>query len=173
MAFFVSSLAQTVIARPERQIHDPMTGRRVNAERELYVTFRRREAPLWAREQALATYPYGERPPWYPEGEWVPFLDTDAEQQAFSWSSDEKEIVESVLRSNGEVIEVSIPLPEIPWPNYLELTAKKNLDLATQTATPVEKLLTYEQATRNDPKVLAEYQAVLDAVAEIEQIVEA
>lgn len=173
MAFFISETTKTFIARPERAIYDPATGRRVNAERSLFVKFRRREAPLWAREVGVREFQMVAKPPHMDAAEWVSFVDTLAEQQAHGWSDDEREIVDNRLRSERQVIEVHVPVPEAPWRNYGDLTAKQNLDLAVKTATPVSELISYEQQTRNDPKVIAEYQSVLDTQAEIEQVVEA
>lgn len=173
MAFFVSESSKTIVCRPTRTIHDPDTGRRLRVERGLYVKFRRREAPLWAREVAIEAFPMKARPHWYPKGEWVGWIDTDNEQEAFSWSEEEKRQVEQVLRERSEVIEVHQPVPEPPWATYDSLSVKQNLDLAARTGTSIEELLAYERATRNDEKVVAEYEAALGAIQEIEQVVSA
>jgi hypothetical protein len=173
VAFFISENAGTILCRPEKGIYDPETGRRSHVQRGLYVETRRREAPLWARDIGVREFKMRHKHPAAPPGEWVAFVDTDLEADSFNWNEEEKAHVEQVLRDNPDLIEVYKPVPSPPWPNYGDLTTKQNLDLAARTSTPVETLIAYEYATRNDPKVIAEYEDVLATQQEIEQVVEA
>jgi hypothetical protein len=173
VAYFICESPKHVVCRPGRALFDPETGRRSGSEREIFVEFRRYEAPLWARQVAAEVFEFKG----YPQGidplEWLAFVDTEMEQEHHNWTEEEYQVVDERLRNMDGVVEVFVPEPVPPWPNYESLSAEKNLEVATITGFPIEDLISFEQSSRGDEKVLARYMQVLADLAEVETIVSA
>lgn len=102
-----------------------------------------------------------------------------------------KEQVETAMLRNDDFgkqdgyILVEKPKLPAPWPAYDELTvqgkrnqpivARRNIETARETGVSLEHLIAYERENRNDPKIIAAYEAALaDPAAEPEpELVEA
>ena len=79
----------------------------------------------------------------------------------------------------ADFILVEQPKLPAPWPSYDQLTvhgqrkakhvAEKNLEIAAATGVPIEDLVAYERENRNDPDVIAAYEAANTVAAEPEE----
>lgn len=176
MAYFIAEDPINVIIRPEKQLYAQFDGRHIGVEPEIAVQFHRFVAPEWARTVARESFQFLGKP--VIEGlrleDHVAWLDTEEEARARAWDDSVRALCEERLRNDiVGVVEVQKPLPREPWPNYLELSTARNLELAGVTGFPLDEMLAYESAARNDIKAVKEIREAIEAAQELETIVSA
>jgi hypothetical protein len=162
MAHFISEQTSRVEIRPDRTIYDPETGKRVGAERRLFVALRQWEAPSWAKEKAREAFAFKMYPVGVDPLNLFYYVNTDVESVHHGWTDAEHDEVVERMRSIQDVLEVKQPMPEAPWATYDNLSPEQNLELASATGRPIEDLIVYEEATQNRMRFLDEYRSALE-----------
>lgn len=85
-------------------------------------------------------------------------FDSEAAQQEFDWTDEEREIVESVLRKSyaygDEFIEITKQPAEKPWPKYDETPVELIVQIAASIGADLEEVARYESENANREEVL-------------------
>ena len=177
MRFISPSGGLRIVVIHDKTVPDPNTGLTYTTQPGYTVEFR--QGLLDGYEQQLArglTYPGGVRDRQNIDGS--PF-DVTRMAGVFdsAWIEDpdlRAEVEKRLLANDGcgkpdSFILVEKERVPAPWPSYDALTihgqrkakhvAEKNLEIAAATGVPVEDVIAYERENRNDPDVIAAYEA--------------
>lgn len=179
-------MAQWILEDPEhivvRSEDEPMydnTGRKIsNGRRRLYAKFQRGGLPDYAVEVATSLWSFRKMPDGVIVRDFAGFYDSEADAIRMGWTDAEREEIEEYLDKFGAP-RVGKPVPVAPWPKYdatkpggrgvtWQTVAERHLETAENTGTEVAALLAYERLTRNQPELVAAYEARLAADAESE-----
>ena len=169
-----------VVCRLEEPITDTH-GTFIGKKKRLVAQFTRGGAPAWVIEEAVKRFSFKGRAEGEPIAMMIGVFDSAQTAKQFRWSDDEHDAVVRHLRetANPYWFIAEEPRVDAPWPTYdklvaqgqrtAEKVAEKNLEIAESTGIDVEALVAYERQNRNDPRILAAYEAAVRAEPAVEE----
>ncbi len=183
---FVAEHAGQKLIRRETQVFSQATGEKTQTLPAIWLHLERGKAPDWAASAAAERFTFATRPVAgsiggvdVPVSQWCVYVDTVQWAQEKGYGDDLREAADAVLGGSADMLRVEPPPLRPPWPNYDELqpqgqrsaakVAAQNLEMAAAIGVPVDELLVYERATRNQPEVVLVYEAQLAASAPAEE----
>ena len=169
---FVSEYTETVTVRAHKDNFSQASGEKVGATPAAKIHLPRGVAPEWAVDVARAHFKFTNRGLIEVE-RYCAYVDTEEWARLGNYDDDLRRRAESLLLAKyPTVIAVDPPKLKPPWPTYDKLqpqgqrtplkVAERNLELAEETGVPVEDLVTYEKLNRNNPEIVAAYEARIE-----------
>jgi hypothetical protein len=154
-------------------------------KKQLSAKFQRGAAPGYARKIGAETFVMTTRPPEVAAEDWLSAFDSNAAQEQWGWTDDERELVEQRLLEQ-RYLAVEPPKVEAPYPRYVEhrkVHGQRKIEHAIKdivaayeaTGFDVDAAIAFERQEGNSDAVVAALEGLKDAggVGETEQVITA
>jgi hypothetical protein len=140
--------------------------------------------PDWAISIAEERFTMGGKPPTVPTHRWIASYDSRLAQAQEKWTDEERELIESKLLSQGDVVVIDQPKVLAPYAQYdkhRKVVGQRKLEqvLADITASyelagfDLEQAVRYEQQNLNDQAVIEHLRSLAPTPAVSEPLIEA